>query len=221
MLKLIVSSAICLLVGCSGVTAMHPNVVQRNTETTPLVEFVGSDVSMGIVAASQNQMWLCDDCAVGATSGELLTALPLAIAKHPDIVHIMTGDYDVDASTFQGACGTNTCVNIQAMMQQLTAAEIPFVVGNVISWQAGTEANQLSIPAGGIAFVQGNIFDFDRNLNYALGGIDTPTPIIDYYHALTADLISSDGIHPTTAGYAKIVTMAETTIEPLHVGRLR
>jgi hypothetical protein len=181
---------------------------------SPYVEFVGDDISIGLVAYANNEQWKCTDCASGATSGQLLAALPLAIANKPDLVHILVGSYDVDANPWSLPCnggpndpGQDTCVNLQIMEAQLTAAKIPYVLGNVPPWQAGTLSDQLTSSIEGI---DGNIFFYDRTLENVPAGVETP--IVDYYDALTASYISSNGIDPTPQGYAVMLTLAQAAI---------
>src|ERR1700733_892531 len=123
---------VVLLAGCSGIEQLTPNV-HRNNLTTPHIEFVGDDISIGLVAYANNPMWKCTDCAQRATSGQLLEALPLAIANKPDLIHILTGSYDVDDPNWLGgACNGDspdasrrTCANLESMVLALNAARIP------------------------------------------------------------------------------------------------
>jgi hypothetical protein len=231
---LVVSFILPLVLGCASMQGpnLHPNLPQRDNVKTPYTEFVGDEISIGLVAYANHELWKCTDCASGATSGQLLAALPLAIAKKPDLVHILTGSYDVDDPTWNaawnlGASDPNllTCQNIRSMMAQLTAANIPFIVGNIPSWEAGTLSNTLAetVPQG-VLGVQANELLFNLHLGLSLGsspGEDTTIPIIDYYSAVPADDISDNGIDPNAQGYAVMLTLAQAAINQTHAGELR
>ena len=75
----------------------------------------------------QNPRWKCTICNPGATSTDLLAALPSVIALHPDAIHILTGDLEVGyPNPITGVVPLN---NIHAMVTLIQAAKIPIVIG--------------------------------------------------------------------------------------------
>jgi lysophospholipase L1-like esterase len=228
---LVVSSILPLVLGCASMQQpnLHSNILQRNTETTPRIEFVGDDISIGLVAYANHELWKCTDCASGATSAQLLAALPLAIARRPDLVHILVGSYDMEYPTDLTACnendpvpGTDPCTNIQAMIAQLNAAKIPFILGSIPEWQPGTLSDQLAVPVGGVDIVQANEDLFNRWIVDAFLPPSPPVYTVDYYLALNDPSdISSNGIDPSPAGYEIMLTLAQAAIDQMHTGELR
>lgn len=225
---LVLLSSGLLVLGCAQQPSLHPNL-QRDNQTTPRVEFIGDDISIGLVAYANHELWKCTDCASGATSAQLLAALPLAIAKKPDLVHIMVGSYDMDNPAYLNACnqndptpGADPCTNIQAMMTQLNAAKIPFILGSIPEWQPGTLSNQLAAPAGGVAIVQDNEVLFNHWVVTSFLPPSPPVYTVDYYNALSQPSdISANGIDPSPQGYEIMLTLAQAAIDQMHVGELR
>jgi hypothetical protein len=212
------SSPTQLILDVSSYFAMAPN-------NSPTVEFVGDDISMGLVAYANNPNWRCDDCASGATSGQILAGLPLAIAKHPDLVHILAGSYDMYQLTWIDACdpnegdgsSVNTCANIQAIMSQLDAAHIPWTAGNLPEWQPGTLSNQLASADGSVGWVQDNEDLFNRDFGSDFNGAGS-FYAVNYYAALLPQYISANGIDPNSAGYGVMLPLAEAAIAQVAPG---
>lgn len=209
------------LAGCSSMQQPGAHI-SKSLARTPYVEFVGDDLSIGMVAyANQmgNSFWHCTDCATGATSSQILEALPLALAQHPDVIHILVGTYDVTDPEWDNVCNADstdqsrhTCGNIDAMTAQIAASGIPYVVGSVPLWIPGSLSNVLAAPAGGVDAVNGNIYGLERSLEY-VNGINPGAAIADYYYVLMdPSLISGNGIDPTPEGYAAMIPLAQDAI---------
>lgn len=145
--------AFSFIVGCGGplpVPAKTPEV-QRDLETFPVVEFIGDEMSQAIVTASQNSRYLCDDCIQGSDSPTVMAGLPAALAKHPDVVVILTGTIDITGDTFSATIGdqpnTNLqgcadsqnelCQNILSIVEQSQAAGAKVIVGTIPPFGAG------------------------------------------------------------------------------------
>lgn len=228
---------VVFLAGCQattqpGVKANISGGPERSLVTTPLVECVGDDICAGLVAtvnAQGNSLWRCDDCALQATSGVVLQGLPLALAQHPDVVMVITGSYDVDDPAWTAACNStspdpnkHTCANIMAIVNQLEAAKIPFILGSTPAWQDGTMSDELA--AQGVTLVDSNVFDFERDEEFIVevdppgNQLDTGAVFVDFYHALTAGYISPNGIDPDQDGYSLMISMTQPVIEAYHVG---
>jgi hypothetical protein len=47
------------------------------------------EISAGLVAASGNPLWHCDDCQQAATSSVAQAGFSAVLAKHPDMIHIL------------------------------------------------------------------------------------------------------------------------------------
>jgi lysophospholipase L1-like esterase len=207
---------------------------------TPVVEFVGDEISAGLVAASGNTSWYCDDCQQGATSTTALAGLSAVLAKHPDIVHILIGTYDIDQSSWYPGCGAGniTCTNLESMIRQATAAGIKVIVGTIPPWGDGSLATQLS-PSGEAA---GNQSYWNRTLNemfvtetsyypaYFAG-----VPLVDYDTALAVQVPSQNsptgfidgvyqsnftrnGVDPNAAGYAVMLPLTQQAISTVWSG---
>jgi lysophospholipase L1-like esterase len=210
------------------------------TASGPTVEFVGDEISAGLVAVSGNSQWDCDDCQQGATSTTALAGFSAVLAKHPDIVHILIGTYDIDQSSWFPGCGANdiTCTNLQSMIQQATSAGIKVIVGTIPPWGNGPLATQLS-PSGEAAGYQ---YYWNQTLNYMF---ETETsyyppyfagiPLVDYDTALAVQVPSqnsptgyvdgvyqsnytTNGVDPSAAGYAVMLPLTQQAISNLWSG---
>jgi lysophospholipase L1-like esterase len=206
----------------------------------PMVEFVGDEISAGLVAASGNALWHCDDCQQGATSTVALAGFPAVLAKRPDMIHILIGTYDVDQSNWYAGCGSNdiTCTNLQSMIQQAAAAGIKVIVGIIPPWGDGPLATQLD-PTGQAA---GNQVYWNQTLNdmfvehtSAYPAYFEGIPLVDYDTALAVHVASqnsvtgfvdgsylpnltSNGVDPNPAGYAVMLPLTQQIISTLQSG---
>jgi lysophospholipase L1-like esterase len=210
------------------------------TPAAPMVEFVGDEISAGLVAASGNPLWHCDDCQQGATSSVALAGFPAVLAKHPDMIHILIGTYDVDQSNWFAGCGFNnlTCLNLQSMIQQAASAGIKVIVGTITPWGNGPLATQLD-PTGQAA---GNQVYWNETLNdmFVDHTSDYPAyfegiPLVDYDTALAVHVpsqnsstgyidgsylpnLTSNGVDPNAAGYAVMLPLTRQSISKLYTG---
>lgn len=214
---------------------VHPNFHRpfKSLSTSPVVECVGDEICAGLAAEANGPnsvMWRCDDCSQGATSGVVLAGLPLALAQHPDVVVLLTGSYDVDDPEWTGACNMespdinkHTCTNIEAIVSQLEAAKIPFILGSPPSWQDGTLSDQLAGTLG-VDIVDANIFDFERDEDFLVsvdppgGTLDPGAQFVDYYSAMYSNYIGPNGIDPNPDGYQLMLSMTLPLIQSLHAG---
>ena len=216
-----------LLLDISGYFAATP-------ASAPMVEFVGDEISAGLVVASGNPLWHCDDCQQGATSSVALAGFPAVLAKHPDVIHILIGTYDVDQSNWYAGCGFNdlTCLNLQSMIQQASSAGIKVVVGTIPPWGSGSLATQLD-PTGQAA---GDQVYWNQTLNDMFVEQTSEYPayfegiaLVDYDSALAIHVSSQNsssgfvngsyvqnftgnGIDPNAAGYAAMVPLTQQAI---------
>lgn len=223
-----------VLQGCSGgmtskptTSPTSPSQDQRNTATTPRILFAGDDILAGLVSYSQNPLWTCPDCAAQATSAQVLANLPQALTNspRPDLVIILTGSYDVDSPTWEGACGSTTpttCQNIVAMGAILEKAQIPHIVCSIPFWQPGTLSNLLApAPPLGVQFVQDSEDLFDHDFGEALAEEDPQAGFLDIGDALPAGLIGPNGIDPNSQGYQVMIQMIQAMGDKMHAGYLR
>jgi lysophospholipase L1-like esterase len=210
---------------------------------TPMVEFVGDEISAGLVAASGNPLWHCDDCKQGADSTVALAGFPEVLAKHPDMIHILVATYDVDQSNWSAGCGFNdvTCLNLQSMIQQAASAGIKVIVGTIPPWGSGPLSTQLD-PTGEAA---GNEVFWNQTLNdmFVDHTSDYPAffegiPLVDYDTALAVHVpsqnsqtgfvdgsylpnLTTNGVDPNAAGYAAMLPLTEQVISKLQSGAVQ
>jgi hypothetical protein len=169
---------LCLAVaGCATSPSAFKSQISghfaRPTKKAVYVEFMGDQQTLGLLeyarsAPDSEQMlgWKCTVCQPGATSADLLAAVPAVIALHPDVVHILTGDLEIVAP------GTNrgqaVMANLNPMVSQLQAAKIPIVIGLVPTLRGYTP---YYLNAGIMADYNGVIGD---------PPYISPVPVIDY-----------------------------------------
>lgn len=217
------------LTGCGS--GLQPNV-QRNNATTPRVSFVGDEISIGLVQASNNPLWTCDDCQQGVTSSQVLVNFGQALAVKPDVIHILVGTYDVLDPNWILGCGQDdgiTCTNIASMITQAHAKGIKVILGTIPPIGVGPLATQLD-PNGQASFYQ---YKYNNQAleqwNFNLTSTDlTWADQIVSYDALLAQygaseqesyqsLFTQNGVDPTVAGYLAMYPAAYQAVENLHL----
>jgi hypothetical protein len=99
----------------------------------PLVEFLGDEISAGLVAAAGNPNWQCYNCVSSTTSADVLANLPAVIASKPALVHVLVGAHELAGSPTdpQADNGAVPLGNIGAMVNMLQAAKIPVLIGDM------------------------------------------------------------------------------------------
>jgi hypothetical protein len=107
----------------------------RTVVTASTVEFVGDEISAGLVAAANNPNWQCFNCQSGTTSSLALAQLPIVIASKPEAVHILVGAHELSgpgpSPSDPAVEGTVPLANIASMVRLLQAAKIPAVLGDI------------------------------------------------------------------------------------------
>jgi lysophospholipase L1-like esterase len=205
-----------LILDLSGVFRPYPAA-----STSPVVEFVGDEISAGLVAASGNPQWRCGDCETGATSAMALANFPAVIARHPDVIHIMVGMYDLPTPGYEQVCGVQgiICTSIASMVQQAQAANIKVIVGTLPEFGRGPLATTL---AGALDenLIDGNEDAVNNDIRDEFGsGIAGPgappgegLPFIDY---AKANIARDNGIDPNAAGYAVMIPLVQGAVANL------
>jgi hypothetical protein len=107
----------------------------RKVVTGSTVEFVGDEISAGLLAAANNPNWQCFNCQSGTTSSLALAQLPIVIASKPEAVHILVGAHELSgpgpSPSDPAVEGTVPLANIASMVSLLQAAKIPAVIGDI------------------------------------------------------------------------------------------
>src|ERR1700675_2853869 len=117
--------SLIILAGCSSMNnpAAQAHKPQARLTTTPTVAVLGDDQILGLVNYVSNPMWSCTTCAQGQTSAQVLAEVPAVIARHPDIVVILTGAWD-EIDNPQQAHAEPTVANVANMCAQFKTAGI-------------------------------------------------------------------------------------------------
>jgi hypothetical protein len=232
--------ALCILIaGCASSSSTTGRVgtaaaaqYARSAERYPYVEFVGDDISAGLVSAAGANYpnWKCTDCQAGATTSVALAGFAAVVAKKPDVIHILIGTYDIVTPAYANDpdCGQNSCQNLSAMLSMANAAGIKVVLGTIPPFGVGPLAQQLS-PNGQGTFEQ---FYWNRSLQlWPLDGTSHADRIVDYSTALANPAtikddsgpsyqpnLTDNGVDPDAAGYQVMIAQAQAAIQSLQVG---
>jgi len=226
-----------LFVGCGSGLKPHANLTpQPDLEPGDArTVFIGDEITFGFVQAEQatHPLWINAGALPGTdeTSGQTLARFQAdVIDLHPDIAHILVGTFDVASHGWPTPCGTNsgntaTCLNLQAMIQMATAANIKVIYGTIPPFGPGPLATELEVAEPGAS---GNADLFDRNLSLVNGFQISPWSegtLVDYQTALFADsnwvngVWTDNGIDPNDAGYAAMLPLTEAAIASFHIHR--
>lgn len=194
-----------LVAGCaSSPTAMAPKTdsnFRRPVQNPQYVEFVGDWESIGLLAYANNPHWKCTICNPGATSTDLLAALPTVIALHPDAIHILTGDLEVGYPN--PITGVIPLENIAAMVTKIQAAKIPIVIGLLPPVDESPSELNYRLNVGLL---------FDYTDVYGGPPYIALLPVIDY-----ADINAVFDVDPDSAVYAAMLPLTEAAIDDLGV----
>lgn len=200
---------ILLITGCGNpnlpkTVAEQPNNVSgpaRAIAYSPRVDFMGSDVALGIVAAAKNPMWTCSTCVAGDTSNDFAEAAPQVIAAKPDAVVVVTGENELNI-TYNNDSGVMTFTNIEALDPQLVAAGIVVLQGDLPALENVAEDDYIV----GLGFI------------FSAGPTQYPwtkgVTLLDYYDATDTD--PGQGL-PTAAQYTAMVGVTQTALLKLKV----
>jgi hypothetical protein len=175
------------------------------TNAGPLVEFVGDEISAGLVAAAGNPSWQCYNCLASTTSTVALAELPNVIAMKPDVVHILVGAHELESTPTDPLADTGAVPlgNIGSMVTMLQAAKIPVVIGDM--------------PPCSLI----NSYEFNAGLNYVYGGTyDQPlvpgVTLVDYDGIGGGAGVQPNplcpGSIPTAGGYTAMIPLAQAGI---------
>jgi lysophospholipase L1-like esterase len=223
--------AVIFAMGCQATqTNSHANIAPIKDVAVPKIEFVGDDISQGLIAYAANPLWLCDDCQQGQTSTQALAGFSAAIGTKPDVILFVIGTYDLVPVSGQPAwvvaCGAQdiTCNNLQSMITQGQAAGCQIVIGTIPPWGVGPLATSLDpnsivpdlLPKwnqhlmdsyGTSALVPSTIpvIDFDTALAQQLPSTDPPMTVNGPYIAS----YTNNGVDPNSAGYQIMVQLIQ------------
>jgi lysophospholipase L1-like esterase len=162
----------------------------------------------------QNSNWI-DKGVSGQTSTQVLARFQSdVIDAHPDIVHILVGTNDVYPG-WQLCQGNtiNSCGNIEAMVAEAQAAGIKVILGTIPPWGPGSLPEEAdSSPDRYTRISEWN----DWLKQY---GNENRIIVLDYHVVLQAangeqyiPSLTADGVHPSTAGFALMTSLAEQAI---------
>jgi hypothetical protein len=228
-------ASVGFITGCASST--HSSFA-RDQQTLPQVEFVGDDVSAGLVAYAQNPMWHCDDCAQSAESGAVLANFAAALTTKPDVIVITTGTYDFPqtslAGTFDEDCKLpdGICTSVMAMVAQAQAAGIKVIVNTTPPFSvSGSAASQYDNCCNVGDEIQNSQSGWNKQLStlFPKGGsvtlVDTASaieqsvtgPLGFPIHQFTIGY-TDNGIDPNAAGYAVMEPLISAAITAQHAG---
>lgn len=232
-----------VLTGCGGMTTptAKPLGAQRDLALTTTVQFVGDDISAGLVSYANNTMWRCDDCITKADSLIALNNFPAALATNPNVIVITVGSYDIHGDTFAGTfdqdCTSGICDYVQSMVTQAQAAGISVIVGTIPPFGQGSAALYYQDCCDVGYEIELNQADWNNQIA-KLFPQPGPIPVVDFAGALqqngptgdpawTYDInryipsFTTNGIDPNAAGYAQMQTLIAAEISKLKVGGVK
>jgi lysophospholipase L1-like esterase len=209
--------------GCSAATdvaaAAH---FQKATPDPPSVVFIGDSITAFWGSAQQGPQfaehpnWINKGIS-GQTSTQVLARFQTdVIDLHPEIVHILIGTNDV----YPGWTLQTSAPNVDAMVQMAQANGIHVILATIPPW--GCDASQCTLSAS----ADSTLSRYDRintwNAWIEQYALSKGIPVVDYHSALLApdgedyvpDL-TSDGIHPSAAGFVVMTPMVESVINAI------
>jgi lysophospholipase L1-like esterase len=199
---------ISIATGCST-SSLPPKVIFIGDSITQL--WGDTEFSQ---AFAENTNWI-DKGVGGQNSSQILARFQSdVIDAHPEIVHILAGTNDVYPG-WQLCRGTaiNSCANIEAMVTEAQAAGIRVILGTIPPWGPGAVPEEADpSPARYTRITEWN----DWLEQYGKANAIT---VLDYHSVLQAangdqyvSSLTSDGVHPSAAGFALMTPLAEQAI---------
>jgi hypothetical protein len=185
----------------------------------------------------QHPMWIDKSSTTLETSASMLARFQSdVIEQHPDVVHILAGQGDMDTAA-AGCIGDppgDVCDNVDQMQQMATTVGIRVVIGSITPWGDGLMAMQIDPNYG---YRGQDIANFNVNLIHFLQAsyVDT-VAIVDYHGALAIPgfdgedgldrgdgtkyqpALTVDGVNPDASGYPITTMLAEQAIQYFQVG---
>jgi hypothetical protein len=110
---------------------------QKDLARSTYVEFMGDNQIQGVVNYVNNPMWKCSTCVRGQLSAAVLAQVPEVIARHPDMVVILTGSYDLQVPGTSDRA-QDLAGNVEHILALFQAANVPAVLC-LIPTVAGTD----------------------------------------------------------------------------------
>ena len=209
--------------GCSAATdvaaAAH---FQKATPDPPSVVFIGDSITafwgggqLGPQFA-EHPNWINKGIS-GQTSSQVLARFQTDVVDlHPEIVHILIGTNDL----YPGWTLQTSANNVDAMVRMAQANGIHVILATIPPW--GCDASQCTLSAS----ADSTLSRYDRintwNAWIEQYALSKGIPVVDYHSALLApdgehyvpDL-TSDGIHPSAAGFVVMTPMVESVINAI------
>ncbi len=240
-MKRLLPLILTLATGCSTqFNPAQPHLAQKNLQHDPRVVFIGDETTHGWLASgvlAQHPMWIDKSSTTLETSASMLARFQTdVIDQHPDVVHILAGQGDMDggAAECAGDPPGNVCGNVDQMQQMATTAGIRVVIGSITPWGDGPLAMRIDPNYG---FRGEDIADYDVNLiSYLQPSYLSSVAVADYHGALAIPgtngddgldrgdgteyqpALTIDGVNPDASGYPIMTTLAEQAIQYFQVG---
>lgn len=200
--------------GCGNPTATKPKLAIPDQVTSPYVEFVGDQITLGMLATATNPLWKCSLCGSGLDSTQALAVFPKVLALKPDIVHILVGAFELTGGG-DAVEGLVPFQNIQTMVNQAKSAGVPVMVGQVPPCPliAGYDLNiELLTAFEGMVGEPATEVGVPLVLYSGIGPVVTPEE---------TSPVCASGYLPNASGYGLMVGLAQQAIQGLHAGEVR
>jgi lysophospholipase L1-like esterase len=205
--RIILLLPLLLIQGCGS--GIHNEVV-----------FIGDSVTevWGAQAAFREHKNWTNKGISSQTSGAIAARFESdVISRHPDTVHIIAGTNDIYPGWELCGGDQNTCEHMRSMVEMAKHNGIKVVIGTIPPWGCYDD----SICGASVADETAARYDRITQLNTWLKtfAIEEGVTLVDYHAALTnttglhyAEGRTSDGVHPSLAGYAAMQPFAESAI---------
>jgi hypothetical protein len=178
------------------------------------VAFMGDDSTQTAIAAVQAQHpnWINAGGSVGETTDKMVARFQTDVLdKHPDVVVIMAGQYDLvqpgyDLSRYGGCGGTNDtmCANVSKMFDMAYQAGVKYLIHPLLNCSANCQsmagANQEAVSIAMITY--------NRLLVIGEGQGDPPHPVVLFSDLVGGTIAILDGFTASSTDPAAVHAMA-------------